>query len=374
VLNAILKFTIIFQSKSSKLSKKILFIAPYPHNEAPSQRFRFEQYLEYFKEKELDITFSPFLDSKTWKTLYSEGNVAKKTIGVIRSFVKRFLLLFTLYKYDKIFIHREVAHIGPPFFEFVIAKVLRKKYIYDYDDATWLPNYSETNANFHRLKAYWKVKYCIKWAYHVTPGNEYLANYAKKHNDKITVIPTTIDTINHHNLVTNYDTEKLVIGWTGTHTTMHYLDFLVPIIADLEKKFEFDFLIISNEAPTYHLKSLKFIKWNHATEIQDLAKISIGVMPLEQDIWSEGKCGFKGLQYMALGIPALMSPVGVNKQILENKVNGYLVKTPQEWRECLETLLINKQLRKQVGQAGKQTIINRYSVLANRDVYLNLLK
>ena len=356
------------------MPNKILFIAPYPHNEAPSQRFRFEQYIGYFKENGIEITFAPFLDVKTWKTLYSEGNIAKKALGLFRSFVKRFLLLFTLYKYDKIFIHREAAHIGPPFFEFIIAKVLRKKYIYDYDDATWLPNYSETNASFHRLKAYWKVKYCIKWAYHVTPGNQYLANYAQKYNDKTTIIPTTIDTINHHNLITNYDAEKLVIGWTGTHTTMHYLDFLVPIIAELEKKFSFDFLIISNENPTYQLKSLKFIKWNHATEIQDLAKISIGVMPLEQDIWSEGKCGFKGLQYMALGIPVLMSPVGVNKKILEDKVNGFLVKTPQEWKDCLETLLINKELRKKVGQAGKQTIIDRYSVLANRNVYLNLLE
>ena len=354
--------------------KKILFIAPYPHNEAPSQRFRFEQYLDYFKEKELDITFSPFLDAKTWKTLYSEGNVPKKAIGIMRSFVKRFLLLFTLYKYDKIFIHREASHIGPPIFEFIIAKVLRKKYIYDYDDATWLPNYSETNASFHRLKAYWKVKYCIKWAHHVTPGNQYLANYAAKYNKNITIIPTTIDTINHHNLETDYNVQKIVIGWTGTHTTMRYLDFLVPIIAELEKKHEFDFLIISNEAPTYHLKSLKYIKWNHATEIQDLAKISIGVMPLEQDIWSEGKCGFKGLQYMALGIPALMSPVGVNNQILEHKVNGYLVKTPQEWKDCLENLITDKELRIKIGQAGKQTIIERYSVLANRDVYLNLLK
>jgi glycosyltransferase involved in cell wall biosynthesis len=119
---------------------------------------------------------------------------------------------------------------------------------------------------------------------------------------------------------------------------------------------------------------MRFIKWNHATEIQDLAKISIGVMPLEQDIWSEGKCGFKGLQYMALGIPALMSPVGVNKQILEDKVNGFLVKTPDEWKNCLELLLTNKELRKEIGQAGKQTVIDRYSVLANRDVYLNLLQ
>ncbi len=354
--------------------KKILFIAPYPHNEAPSQRFRFEQYMDYFKEREFDITFAPFLDSKTWKTLYSEGNVAKKSMGIIKSFAKRFLLLFTLYKYDKIFIHREVAHIGPPFLEFLIAKVLRKKYIYDYDDAIWLQNFSETNSNFHRLKAYWKVKYCIKWAHHVTPGNQYLANYARKYNDRITIIPTTIDTLNHHNLVADYDTEKLVIGWTGTHTTMHYLDFLVPIIADLEKIFDFEFLIISNEAPTYRLKSLRFLKWDRATEIQDLAKISIGVMPLEQDVWSEGKCGFKGLQYMALGIPALMSPVGVNKQILEDKVNGFLVKTPQDWKDCLVLLLTNKELRKKIGNAGKQTIIDRYSVLANRDIYLNLFK
>jgi len=153
------------------VARKILFIAPYPHNEAPSQRFRFEQYLDYFKQNDLIIDFEPFLDKKTWKTLYSQGNVAKKGMGVMRSFVKRFFLLFRLYKYDMIFIHREAAHIGPPIFEFLIAKVFRKKYIYDYDDATWLPNYSETNASFHRLKAYWKVKYCIKWAHHVTPGN-----------------------------------------------------------------------------------------------------------------------------------------------------------------------------------------------------------
>jgi glycosyltransferase involved in cell wall biosynthesis len=208
----------------------------------------------------------------------------------------------------------------------------------------------------------------------VTPGNEFLANYARNYNKNVTIIPTTIDTVNHHNLETDYNSEKIVIGWTGTHTTMRYLDFLVPIIKELEEKYDFEFLIISNEAPTYHLKSLRFIKWNHATEIQDLAKISIGVMPLEKDIWSEGKCGFKGLQYMALGIPALMSPVGVNMQILDDKKNGYLVTKPEEWKDCLEMLLTNPDLRKQIGQAGKKTILERYSVLANRDVYLRLLK
>jgi glycosyltransferase involved in cell wall biosynthesis len=354
--------------------KKILFIAPYPFDQAPSQRFRFEQYFSFLKQNNFEIQFSPFLDNKTWKTLYSEGKVLRKTVGVVRSFLKRFSLLFTLYKYDFVFIHREASHIGPPVFEFMIAKVFRKKYNYDFDDAIWLPNYSESNARFHRLKAYWKVRYCIKWAGSITAGNDYLANYAKKFNTHVHVIPTTIDTENHHNLQTDYHQEKLVIGWTGTHTTMRYLDFIVPVIKELEQKYDFEFLVISNEAPTYHLKSLRFLKWKRETEIADLAKISIGVMPLEMDIWSEGKCGFKGLQYMSLGIPALMSPVGVNVQIVSHAENGYLPIKLEDWKSQLEMLLNDIDLRKKIGESGKKTINERYSVLSNQSNYLRLFQ
>jgi glycosyltransferase involved in cell wall biosynthesis len=354
--------------------KKILFIAPYPFDEAPSQRFRFEQYFNFLSENNFEIHFSPFLDQKTWKTLYSEGKVLRKMLGVVRSFLKRFLLLFTLYKYDFVFIHREASHIGPPIFEFLIAKVFRKKYNYDFDDAIWLPNYSETNARFHRLKAYWKVRYCIKWAGSISAGNDYLANYARKFNSNVQVIPTTIDTENHHNLQTDYHQEKLVIGWTGTHTTMRYLDFIVPVIKELEQKYDFEFLVISNEAPAYHLKSLRFLKWRRETEISDLARISIGVMPLEMDIWSEGKCGFKGLQYMSLGIPALMSPVGVNTQIVSHSENGFLPIKLEDWRVQLETLLLDVDLRNKIGEAGKKTIDERYSVLSNQSNYLSLFQ
>ncbi len=354
--------------------KKILFIAPYPFDEAPSQRFRFEQYFNFLRENNFEIHFSPFLDQKTWKTLYSEGKVLLKMLGVVRSFLKRFVLLFTLYKYDFVFIHREASHIGPPVFEFLITKIFRKKYNYDFDDAIWLPNYSETNARFHRLKAYWKVHYCIKWAESITAGNDYLANYARKFNPNVLVIPTTIDTENHHNLQTDYHQEKLVIGWTGTHTTMRYLDYIVPIIKELEQKYDFEFLVISNEAPAYHLKSLRFLKWKRETEIEDLARISIGVMPLEMDIWSEGKCGFKGLQYMSLGIPALMSPVGVNTQIVSHGENGFLLIKLEDWKNQLEILLTDVDLRKKIGEAGKKTINERYSVVSNRSNYLSLFQ
>ena len=354
------------------MSKKIYFIVPYPHKEAPSQRFRFEQYFDFLEENDFDVEIYPFINQSTWKTLYGEGKIFKKAWGILMSFVRRFGLLFRLHNADFIFIHREAAHIGPPIFEWIIAKVLRRKYIYDFDDAIWLPNYSESNARFHRLKAYWKVRYCIKWASQITAGNAYLANYASQYNQNIQVIPTTIDTENHHNVMTSHDSQDLIIGWTGTHTTMHYLDELVPVLKKLEQKYTFTFLVISNQSNDYDLKSLKFVKWNKETEIEDLAKINIGVMPLKQDIWSEGKCGFKGLQYMALEIPTIMSPVGVNSTIVQNGINGFLVESQEEWYEILEKLILDKELRIQIGKAGKSRIDQAYSVLANQEKYLDL--
>lgn len=354
------------------MSKKIYFIVPYPHQEAPSQRFRFEQYFDFLEANDFEVEIYPFINQSTWKTLYGEGKVFKKAWGILMSFVRRFALLSKLHKADFIFIHREAAHIGPPIFEWIIAKVLRRKYVYDFDDAIWLPNYSESNAKFHRLKAYWKVRYCMKWASQITAGNAYLADYARQFNPNVQIVPTTIDTVNHHKIMTDHQSHELTIGWTGTHTTMHYLDELVPVLKRLEQKYAFTFLVISNQSNDYDLKSLKFVKWNKETEIEDLAKINIGVMPLKKDIWSEGKCGFKGLQYMALEIPTIMSPVGVNSTIVQNGINGFLVETEEEWYEVLEKLILVHSLRIQIGKSGKRRIEEAYSVLANQEKYLNL--
>lgn len=353
--------------------KSIIFVVPYPHGEAPSQRFRFEQYIPLLEQNGYQIHFAPFLDKKTWSKLYKEGSFFKKITGIIRSFVRRLITILTIYKYDFVFIHREASHIGPPIFEFIIAKIFRKKYIYDFDDAIWLANYSESNAKVHRLKAYWKVKYCIKWAGQITVGNTYLSDYAKKINDNVTIIPTTIDTLHYHNINTDYD-QQIVIGWTGTHSTMRFLDFLVPIIKKLEVRYDFEFRVISNKEPDYDLRSLNFMQWKRETEISDLNQISIGVMPLEHDIWSEGKCGFKCLQYMSLGIPAVVSPVGVNNVIVNHNVNGLLVESEQQWEDALEKLIQDKSERVRIGAAGKDTVTREYSVLAYSQEYLNLFK
>lgn len=353
---------------------KIVFIAPYPKGSAPSQRFRFEQYLDKLQKEGYEVYIESFFSEKGWQKLYREGGNFGKAMTMISSLIRRFFFVFTISKYDYIFIHREAAMIGPPVIEWMIAKVFRRKYIYDFDDAIWLPNYSESNARFHRLKMYGKVKKIIKWADHVTAGNEYLADYARQFNNNVEVIPTTIDLENVHNQKGNPHQPTPVIGWTGTHTTGQYLTDLIPVLDELNKDTDFIFRVISNQAPDFNRPYLQFVKWNKSTEIEDLAQFNIGVMPLTDSEWSRGKCGFKGLQYMALGIPAVMSPVGVNTTIIQNGQNGFLCSTQQEWLTSLRMLLMGEQLRSQIGNQGKETVLASYSVEANTIKYLKLFK
>ena len=133
------------------MGKSIYFLVPYPLGKAPSQRFRFEQYFKLLEEKGFQFKVRSFYSDSTWTFLHQEGHVLSKAFKITLAFFVRFFQLFSLLKYDFIFIHREVAPIGPPFFEWIIAKILRKKIIYDFDDAIWLPNYSESNSTFQKL-------------------------------------------------------------------------------------------------------------------------------------------------------------------------------------------------------------------------------
>lgn len=361
-------------TSTKEIEMRIIIFSSYPKGTAPGQRFRYEQYISSLENAGFEINHKSFLSEATWNIYYKEGKLIQKAIGIFLGFFRRFLSMFTLHKYNYIFVYREMAPIGPPIFEWILSKLLRKKYIYDFDDAIWLPNFSDQNAKFQRLKAYWKIKYCIKWATKVVTGNDYLAEYARRFNTVVQVIPTTIDTEKHHNLETKYGTNKIVIGWTGTHTTMHYLNDIIPVLEKLEKKYSFEFRVISNEAPNFKLHSLNYVRWNKSSEIIDLTSINIGIMPLKEDEWSKGKCGFKALQYMALGIVTIASPVGVNTKIIHHLENGLLANTSQEWEESIEKLLNSRTLCEQLGERGKKTVIENYSVLANQSNYLNLFK
>ncbi|WP_310391065.1 glycosyltransferase family 4 protein [Hymenobacter sp.] len=353
---------------------RILFLVPYPPGRAPSQRFRFEQYLPALTAQGHYYRLAPFISVATWTILYQPGHAITKAMGILGGFGRRLGLLFTVPGYDFIFIHREAAPVGPPLFEWFIAKVLGKKIIYDFDDAIWLANTSEANKIAAGVKWHHKVADICRWAYKNSCGNAYLADYARQFNPRALINPTTIDTVHLHNRVRDQAAPgRLVIGWTGTHSTLKYLEQVVPVLAKLEEEgLDFEFRVISNQPPALPLRSLVFLPWRKDTEIADLLGFHVGLMPLENDLWAKGKCAFKALQYMALGIPALVSPVGMNTEVVQHGQNGFVCATPAEWEASLRQLLADAGLRQRLGVAARATIEQRYSVRANTPNFLGL--
>lgn len=354
--------------------KRILFLVPYPLGMAPSQRFRFEQYFDVMQAHGLAFEIRPFLDEEAMRVLYKPGNFLLKIWKVILGFLKRIRDLFALRHFDLIFIHREAAPIGPPAFEWLICKVFGKNVIFDFDDAIWLPNASSSNPFISFFKRYKNAENTCIWARKVSSGNTYLRDHALKFNPAAIINPTTIDTIGHHNRIKTFDNKKVVIGWTGTHSTVRYLDRIVPILLTLEEEFDFEFLMIADEQPTFELKSLRFVSWSKATEIDDLLQMDVGIMPLENDQWAKGKCGFKALQYMALGIPAIVSPVGVNTEIVAHGINGWICESDDEWMQTLRALLTEPDRLPTLSGAARNTVVSRYSVESNTANFLQLFE
>lgn len=361
-------------SEKKKRTKSIAFICPYPFDTAAGQRFRYEQYFGLLREKGYRLHILPFLDEATFSILYKKGHVFRKSSGIMAGFIKRIIHLVQVAFCEYVFIYREATPLGYPVFEWITAKVLHKKIIYDFDDAIWLESTSGENRIVHRLKFPAKVGIICRWAYKVSAGNRYLQNYALQFNERSVINPTTIDTRGYHNRKKDQRTTPVVIGWTGTHSTLIYLDMIYPVLKKLEARHEFVFEVIADKEVRFDLKNFVFRKWTKGTEIDDLLAFHIGIMPLMNDPWSQGKCGFKALQYMALGIPAVVSPVGVNREIIAEGEDGFLCENEEAWFEKLSLLLADPSLRETMGQRGIEKVSRHYSVSSNSENFLSLFR
>ncbi len=357
---------------------KILFLVPYFPGKAPSQRFRFEQYFGLIKERGWDYQLKPFGGS-TNRNYFLESGQKK---GIISFFSKgiwrRFLSLFSLNDVDVVFIHREAAPIGPPILEFIISRILKKRIIYDFDDAIWLSDRQHESRAFRLLKWRSKVGRICSMAYRVSCGNHFLADFALRHNTNVVVNPTTIDTENLHNpnlYPARQQSNRIIIGWTGSFSTLKYLALVEAAIREVQHAFNHvDFLVIADEQPALNISRMEFLSWNPDSEVRDLNRIDIGIMPLPDDEWSKGKCGFKILQYMAMEIPAVTSPVGVNIKIVENGIDGFFARSTSDWIEKLSQLIQDHDLRRSMGERGRTKVQRFYSINSNSTTFLSLFE
>jgi len=349
---------------------KILFLANHRPDRAPGQRFRFEQYLDFLNKNGYECEVSPLLSEKDDKIFYSKGNWMSKLFILIKCFTIRLSDVVRANKFDVVFVFREAFFTGTTYFEKKLHKS-SAKVVFDFDDSIWLSNVSSANKKVEWLKNYYKTSELIALSDLVFAGNNYLANYAAKYNSRVTIIPTTIDTDEYRRKETSNN--KICIGWSGSVTTIQHFKHAIPSLKKIKAKYgqEIDIKVIGDK--NYQNKELDIhsIDWAKATELEELSTFDIGIMPLPDDEWANGKCGLKGLQYMALEIPTIMSPVGVNREIISDGNNGFLADSQDEWFEKISLLIESEELRIRVGKEGRKTVVDHYSVTSQKNSYLD---
>jgi len=342
---------------------KVLAMVPSLYDTSPGQRFRLEQWEPLLSRSGVEITYAPFETEELKNVLYSSGNVLQKMRGVLRNMKLRGGHVRSATNFDLVYLFREAALLGPAWFERKLAK-RRVPIIFDFDDAVFVAYKSPSNGYLSYLKFPGKTSTSIRLSSHVMAGNEFLANYARQFNENVTIIPTTIDTEKYVVADRPVNGRPVTIGWSGSHSTVQHLDTVREHLRELSADEDFTLRVIGT--PQYELDgvSVEAMNWNAATEIEDLQAIDIGIMPLPDDKWSKGKCGLKALQYMALGIPTICSPVGVNSTIIQDGENGFIASDKSEWIEKLKRLMHSPELRKQIGAAGRKTVEEKYSAVS----------
>lgn len=339
---------------------RLLAIVPSIYNTSPGQRYRIEQWEPMLRKNGIQITYAPFESEELHALLYKPGIIGRKLSLVAEGISRRFSIMKSVKDYDVVYVFREAALLGPSFFERWIYRS-GVPMVFDFDDAVFVSYRSPTNGYLSYLKFASKTKSICRMSAHVMAGNSYLAEYARQVNANVTIVPTTIDTEKYTVTDRIHDSRIPTIGWTGSFSTVQHLDTLRFAIQKLAKQTRFRLRVIGT--PTYELDGVEVepMPWRSATELQDLNAIDIGIMPLPDNPWSRGKCGLKALQFMALGIPTVCSPVGVNTEIIRDGENGFLATSEAEWIEKLSRLLHSADLRNQLGRAGRTTVETKYS-------------
>lgn len=350
---------------------RVLIIANQESDCAPNQRFRFEQYLKYLESNGFFCEVSPLLSSSEARLLYNQGYYIKKGLLLNRSYTQRKKDLKRIRDFDFVYISRESLMTGSYFFEKNLAS-LGIPFIYDFDDAIWNIDVSPANKRFRWLKDPSKTSEIIKLATLVVAGNEYLAKYARQYNMNTVIIPTTVDTGKFVRINRGNENGNVTIGWSGSKTTIAHYKTIIPVLKIISEKYgdKIKFKVIGDDSYFNKHPEITGEKWSPEDEVIKMNEIDIGIMPLPDNEWTKGKCGLKGLTYMACEIPSVFSPVGVNCDIIKHGVNGFLAGSNDEWIKVLSMLIESPELREKTGKAGRQTVVEKYSVEANKHKYL----
>ena len=339
---------------------RVLAWVPQEYDTSPGQRFRLEQWEPVLRREGIEIVWSPFSGAALTRIMSQPGHLAGKAAGIAGALARRWREAFAARAFDLVYVFRESELMGPALPARLLG-LLRVPFVFDFDDAVWVRYVSPANSYLSYLRMPGKTAFLCRGARHVLAGNPYLRDYALRHNRAVSIVPTTIDTERYRPLPPRQP-EVPVIGWTGSYSTGQYLSVVGGALTRLARSHRFRVVVVGGgESFRPPGVEVEFRPWRSATELQDLSDFDIGLMPLPDAQWERGKCGLKALQYMALGVPAVVSPVGVNAQIVRDGENGLVAADEAGWERALGRLLDDASLRARLGAAGRATVEAEYS-------------
>lgn len=352
---------------------KVLALASYPV-EAAATRYRLQQFVGPLAERGIYLTIRPFLDSQLFGRLYHREKLPSIALKFSSSTIRRLFDLAAASKADLVLIQREAMMFGPPLIEWFATRVFKRPMVLDLDDATYVSYTSPTYGRLgSALKWFGKTDDLIRWATLVTCGNRAIAEYVSSKGAKARVIPTVVDTEIFRPAARPPAHQSVVLGWIGTHSTFPYLQSIFRVLEKLAKRHQFRLKVVGagREDVSINGVEIENSQWKMEREVEDFQSIDIGLYPIDASLysgrWASGKSGFKAIQYMAVGIPYVATPVGASVEIGEPGTTHFFASSYDEWYKALETLISKPQLRTRMGAAGRSYVTEHYSLSAQLD-------
>lgn len=340
---------------------------------APSQRYRCEQYEAALEAEGFALRWLPLMDEAEDCVFYGEPPPWVKACMMYRLWRKRAQQLKAIPTCARVFIHREAFPAGGAFFERAL-KLRGCRLIFDFDDAIWLRDVSAANRRWAWLKRPEKTFENFRLADLVLAGNEFLAGEALRHARRVEIMPTTVDG-EIYRLPNPRETDPhrpVVVGWSGSPTTVEHFRHALPALIRVKEKYgsRVRFALIGDAKIEIPELDLKGQAWSVEAELKALASFDIGIMPLPDSPWTQGKCGLKALTYLAFETPAVVSPVGVNARIIRPNENGFWAETPEDWENALSRLIEDSALRARLGKQGRADVLRYWSSEAWAERYV----
>lgn len=340
---------------------KILILTRYGRLGA-SSRVRFLQYRPYLEEAGMRVTVQPLLSDEMLRLRYAQGYYP--IVALVAAYWQRCRALMRCGDFDVVWIEKEALSWWPLWLESLLLR--RAVYVLDYDDAVFLTYEMHRRAWIRRWFGR-RLGQLMARAALVIAGNDYLADYARRHGaSRVTVVPTVLDLARYSSSGgagrTPVRTDPPRIVWIGSPATVHYLCLLAAPLRVLAQRTSFVLRIIGGGEIHMPGVPTELVSWSEDGEVDAIAACDVGIMPLLDSPWERGKCGYKLIQYMACGLPVVASNVGVNPQIVQNDVNGFIASSDDEWIVALQRLLCDHSLRLRLGLAGRQRVERDYCV------------